>query len=130
MFPSAKRKPIPHIDIIAGNTGTYVPMLTFNNEPLVTLTDGLFLMLIVKTPMGETVLSKTLTGTETGIPIVFDFVPTDTIDVVPFKHYHYSIDLYSQDGQTEYHTVERGVFNLIPAIGNFRDIGTNTNEEE
>lgn len=123
MFPSAKRKPIPHIDLIAGNTGSYVPMLKFNDEPLITLTDGLFLMLIVKTPMGETVLSKTLAGTETGVPIVFDFTPNDTIDIAPYR-YSYSIDLYSGDGQTQYFTLERGVFRLHHSIGTYRDIET------
>ena len=123
MFPSAKRKPIPHIDLIAGNTGSYVPMLKFNDEPLMTLTDGLFLMLIVKTPMGETVLSKTLAGTETGVPIVFDFAPNDTIDIAPYR-YSYSIDLYSGDGQTQYFTLERGVFRLHHSIGTYRDIET------
>lgn len=129
MFPSAKRKPIPHIDLIAGNTGSYVPMLKFNDEPLITLTDGLFLMLIIKTPMGETVLSKTLAGTETGIPIVFDFVPTDTIDLAPYR-YSYSIDLYSGNGQDQYYTLERGIFRLHHSVGTYRDIENNKEKEE
>ncbi len=128
MFPSAKKKPIPHIDLIAGNTGFYIPMLKFNDELLITLDEGLLLMLIVKTPMGETILSKTIVGSEDKVPIVFNFVPTDTIDLAPYR-YHYSIDLYSGDGQTEYHTLERGIFYLHHPVGTFRDIQTNEKEE-
>lgn len=124
MFPSPKLTPPPEIKLIAGNAGSYSPTLTYNDEPLKTLGEGYFLMLIVKTPMGETVLSQTLTGSVEGTPIVFEFEPTDTIHVAPFR-YSYSIDMYTGDGQSMYKTVERGVFHLQHPVGTYEDIETN-----
>ena len=123
MFPHAKIKPLSTIKIIQGNTGNYSPTLTYKNELLSILGEGVFLMLIIKTPMGETVLSKTLTGSGEGTAISFDFLPTDTIQLAPFK-YHYSIDLYVGDGQETYYTLERGIFDLMRPVGTFEDITT------
>lgn len=123
MFPRAKIKPLPTIQIIQGNTGNYSPSLTYDGQPLESLGEGFFLMLIIKTPMGETVLSKTLTGSGEGTAISFDFLPTDTIQLAPFK-YHYSIDLYVGDGQETYYTLERGIFDLMRPVGTFEDIRT------
>lgn len=121
MFPSPKLTPPPEIKLIAGNVGSYSPTLTYNDEPLETLGEGYFLMLIVKTSMGETVLSQTLTGSAEGTPIIFEFEPNDTIHVAPF-HYAYSIDIYTDDGTTLFQTLEKGVFNLQPPIGTYEDI--------
>ena len=125
MFSSPKFNPPPKIKIIQGNTDSYSPTLFYNDETLEKLDEGYFLMLIVKTPMGETVLSKTLIGSEEGTKIKFDFLPTDTINIVPFKHYSYSIDLYQGDGQTVYYTLEKGVFWLQNPVGTFEDIEIN-----
>ena len=94
MFPNPKAKCPKKISLIRGNTGSYFPSLSLNDEPLETLDEGFFIMLIVKTPMGETVLSKTIVGTSEGTPIMFEFLPTDTIDLAPF-HYSFSIDIYT-----------------------------------
>ena len=115
---------LPEIRFIRGNTYSYSPALQYDGQPLQTLGVGQFLMLIVKTPMGETVLSKTLTGSEDGTEIVFDFAPTDTIDLAPFG-YAYSIDLYEGSGQDFYVTTEKGVLNLLKDVGNFKDIEVN-----
>ena len=123
MFPHTKIKPPPTIKLIQGNTGAYSPALTYDGQPLESLGEGFFLMLIIKTPMGETVLSKTLTGSGEGTAISFDFLPTDTIQLAPFK-YHYSIDLYVGDGQETYYTLERGIFDLMRPVGTFEDITT------
>lgn len=112
---------LPEIRFIRGNTYSYSPALQYDGQPLQTLSAGQFLMLIVKTPMGETVLSKTLTGSEDGTDIVFDFAPTDTIDLAPFG-YAYSIDLYEGSGQELFQTLERGVLAIEKCIGNFQDI--------
>ena len=124
MFPNPKAKCPKKISLIRGNTGSYFPSLSLNDEPLETLGEGFFIMLIVKTPMGETVLSKTIVGTSEGTPIIFEFLPTDTIDLAPF-HYSFSIDIYTDNGQTFYKTLERGVFNLQPPVGTFKDIEAN-----
>ena len=116
---------LPEIRFIRGNTYSYSPVLQYNGQPLQSLSEGQFLMLIVKTPMGETVLSKTLTGSESGTEIVFDFAPTDTIDLAPFGGYSYSIDLYEGSGQSLYLTLEKGVLNLLKDVGNYKDIEVN-----
>ena len=116
---------LPEIRFIRGNTYSYSPVLQYNGQPLQSLSEGQFLMLIVKTPMGETVLSKTLTGSENGTEIVFDFAPTDTIDLAPFGGYSYSIDLYEGSGEDFYVTTEKGVFDLLKDVGNFKDIEVN-----
>lgn len=113
---------LPEIRFIRGNTYSYSPALQYDGQLLQTLGIGQFLMLIVKTPMGETVLSKTLTGSEEGTDIVFSFAPTDTIALAPFA-YSYSIDLYEDSGQEIFYTLEKGIFNLIKDVGNFTDIG-------
>lgn len=124
MFPSPKKTPPNEIKIIKGNNDIYFPSLFLNGEEVEKLGEGYFIMLIVKTPMGETVLSKTIVGSEEGTPIMFEFVPTDTIDLAPF-HYAYSIDIYTDDGQTFYKTLEKGVFILLHPIGTFKDIEVN-----
>ena len=121
MFPSPKAKRPKEISLIKGNMGNYFPSLTLNDQPLETLGEGFFIMLIVKTPMGETVLSKTIVGTQEGTAIMFEFLPTDTIDLAPFL-YSYSIDIYTDDGQTFYKTLEKGVFKLRHSVGTFKDI--------
>ena len=121
MFPSPKAKRPKEISLIRGNMSSYFPSLTLNDQPLETLGEGFFIMLIVKTPMGETVLSKTIVGTQEGTAIMFEFLPTDTIDLAPF-HYAYSIDIYTDSGQTFYKTLEKGVFKLRHSVGTFKDI--------
>lgn len=123
MFPSAKHIPPPTIKVYRGNTARIsFTDLKFNGEDKPTVLYGESILFIVKSPLGTTVLSKTLTGTdEKEIPIQFDLVPEDTINLcAPFK-YDYSISLY-MDGVTDFFTLERGVLLLKNPIGDINDI--------
>lgn len=112
---------IPEIDLIRGNTGSYSPALLLDDEPLETLGKGEFILFIVKSALGTTYLSRTLAGSVDGTPITFEFKPEDTIELSPFR-YEYSIDYYIGNGISTYYTLERGIFNLIPEVGNIKDI--------
>lgn len=118
-----KKTNLPKIAFIRGNKYTYTPTLTYNEQPLETLGENQFLLFIVKSYAGNTYLSKTLTGTADGTPIVFEFLPTDTIGLESHK-YLYSIDLYSDKYKEDFMTVEHGDFCLLPAIGTINDIET------
>lgn len=123
MFPSAKHIPPPTIKVFRGNTVTLTfSDLKFNGEDKPTVLSGESILFIVKSPMGTTVLSKTITGTDdTDIPIQFDLIPDDTIDLCsPFK-YQYSIDLYTNSGETFY-TLQKGDFVLMNSVGTISDI--------
>ena len=123
MFPSAKHIPPPTIKVYRGNTATIsFPDLKFNGEDKPTVLSGESILFIVKSPMGTTVLSKTITGTnDTDIPIQFDLIPDDTINLCsPFK-YQYSIDLYTNSGETFY-TLQKGDFVLMNSVGTISDI--------
>lgn len=129
MFPSSKIKPIPTIKLYRSNNCTLsFDNLKFNNEPKTTILYGESILFIVKSPMGTTVLSKTLTGVEgEELPITFDLVPEDTVDLcAPFK-YHFSLDLYnSENNQTDFYTLQRGDFILMDGVGTIYDIENNT----
>lgn len=125
MFPSPKRVPPPAIRLFRGNNAqiTFAD-LKYNGEDKTTISYGESILFIVKSPMGTTVLSKTLTGVEgEEVPIVFDLVPEDTVDLCsPFK-YRYSLDLYRTDGeQTVFYTLQKGDFVLREPIGTIYDI--------
>jgi hypothetical protein len=125
MFPSSKIKPIPTIKLYRSNSCTLsFDNLKFNNEPKTTISYGESILFIVKSPMGTTVLSKTLTGVEgEELPIQFDLIPEDTVDLcAPFK-YDYSVSLYT-DGVTDFFTLERGVILLRDPCGDINDIET------
>lgn len=125
MFPSAKKVPPPTIKLYRGNTASLTfTDLKFNDEDKTTILYGESILFIVKSPMGTTVLSKTLTGVEgKEIPITFDLVPEDTVDLcAPFK-YDYSVSLYT-DGVTDFFTLERGVILLRDPCGDINDIET------
>lgn len=127
MFPSSKIKPAPTIKIYRSNSCTLTfNNLIYNNEPKTTILYGESILFIVKSPMGTTVLSKTLTGVEgEELPIAFDLVPEDTVDLcAPFK-YHFSLDLYnSENNQTDFYTLQRGDFILMDGVGTIYDIET------
>lgn len=123
MFPSSKIKPAPTIKIYRSNSCTLTfNNLIYNNEPKTTILYGESILFIVKSPMGTTVLSKTLTGVEgEELPIQFDLIPEDTVDLcAPFK-YDYSIDLYTDNGET-FFTLQKGVFVLRNSCGTVKDI--------
>lgn len=123
MFPSAKHVPPPTIKVYRGNTARIsFPDLKFNGEDKPTVLYGESILFIVKSPMGTTVLSKTLTGVEgEEIPIQFDLIPEDTVDLyAPFK-YQYSVDLYTNGGET-FFTLQKGNFVLMDPIGTIADI--------
>lgn len=123
MFPSAKHVPPPTLKLYRGNTTTIsFPDLKFNGEDKSTVLYGESILFIVKSPMGTTVLSKTLTGVEgEELPIQFDLVPEDTVDLcAPFK-YQYSVDLYTNGGET-FFTLQKGNFVLVDPIGTIADI--------
>lgn len=123
MFPSAKHIPPPIIKVFRGNTVTLTfSDLKFSGEDKPTVLSGESILFIVKSPMGTTVLSKTITGTDdTDIPIQFDLIPDDTIDLCsPFK-YQYSIDLYTNNGET-FFTLQKGDFVLMNPVGTISDI--------
>lgn len=122
MFPSAKHIPPPIIKMYRGNTTTITfTDLKFNGEDKPTVLYGESILFIVKSPMGTTVLSKTITGAEgEEIPITFDLTPDDTINLcAPFK-YHYSVDLYTNNGETFY-TLQRGDLILREPVGDIYD---------
>ena len=123
MFPSAKHIPPPTIKLYRGNTAAIsFPDLRFNGEDKITVLSGESILFIVKSAYGTTVLSKTLTGTdEEELPIQFDLVPEDTVDLcAPFK-YQYSIDLYTNGGET-FFTLQKGNFVLMSGVGDVNDV--------
>lgn len=125
MFPSPKCVPPPTIRLFRGNNAriTFAD-LKFNGEDKTTISYGESILFIAKSPIGTTVLSKTLSGSEDEeIPIQFDLVPEDTVDLCsPFK-YRYSLDLYRTDGeQTVFYTLQKGDFVLREPIGTIYDI--------
>lgn len=129
MFPSAKHIPPPTIKVFRGNTVTLTfSDLKLNGEDKPTVLSGESILFIVKSPMGTTVLSKTLVGSdETETPIRFELTPSDTVDLfAPFK-YNYSIDLYTNNGET-FFTLQKGNFVLMKSIGTIYDINENTEE--
>lgn len=123
MFPSPKRVPPPTIRLFRGNNAriTFAD-LKFNGEDKTTIAYGESILFIVKSPIGTTVLSKTLTGIEgEEIPIQFDLVPEDTVDLCsPFK-YDYSVSLY-MNSVTDFYTLIKGIVLLENPIGDIRDI--------
>lgn len=127
MFPSPKRVPPPTIRLFRGNNAriTFTD-LKYNGEDKTTIAYGESILFIVKSPIGTTVLSKTLTGIEgEEIPIQFDLVPEDTVDLCsPFK-YRFSVDLYKTESQqTAFFTLLKGDFILREPIGTIYDIET------
>lgn len=128
MFPSPKHIPLPTIKMYRGNTFTIMfNDLKYNGEDKLTVLSGESILFIVKSPMGTTVLSKTLTGSdEEEIPIQFDLVPDDTVDLcAPFK-YDYSVDLYAGDpNDISFYTLQKGNFILLDGVGTTYDITTN-----
>lgn len=123
MFPSAKHIPPPTIKVFRGNTATLTfSDLKFNGEDKPTVLSGESILFIVKSPLGTTVLSKTLAGTDDEeIPIRFDLVPEDTVDLcAPFK-YQYSVDLYTNGGET-FFTLQKGNFVLMSGVGDVNDV--------
>lgn len=125
MFPSVKHIPPPTIKMYKSNNYTLAfDNLKFNGEDKPTVLSGESILFIVKSPLGTTVLSKTLTGTdEEKIPIQFDLAPEDTVDLcAPFK-YQYSVDLYTNNGET-FFTLQKGDFVLMDPIGTIEDIPT------
>ena len=123
MFPSAKHVSPPTLKLYRGNTTTIsFPDLKFNGEDKPTVLYGESILFIVKSPLGTTVLSKTLTGTdEKEVPIQFDLVPEDTVDLyAPFK-YQYSVDLYTNGGET-FFTLQKGDFVLMSGVGDVNDV--------
>ena len=125
MFPSAKKMSPPTIKLFRGNTSSLTfTDLKFNGEDKTTISYGESILFIVKSPMGTTVLSKTLTGVEgEEIPIQFELIPDDTVDLcAPFK-YDYSVSLFT-DGVTDFYTLERGVILLRDPCGDINDIDT------
>lgn len=123
MFPSPKRVPPPTIRLFRGNNAriTFAD-LKFNGEDKTTIAYGESILFIVKSPIGTTVLSKTLTGIEgEEIPIQFDLVPEDTVDLCsPFK-YDYSVSLY-MNNVTDFYTLIKGIVLLENPIGDIHDI--------
>lgn len=117
----AQKNPIPRLTLIRGNTVTIKPELTYKEEPLTSLSEGYSLLFIVKGATGETYLSKTLSGTEEGTPIIFEIKPEDTIDLAPY-HYLYSFDLFTGTEEPDFYTLQRGVFELTHEVGNINDI--------
>lgn len=129
MFPSAKHIPPPTIKVFRGNTVTLTfSDLKLNGEDKPTVLSGESILFIVKSPLGTTVLSRTLAGTDDEeIPIRFDLAPEDTVDLcAPFK-YQYSVDLYT-NGRETFFTLQKGDLVLMESIGTIYDIDTNTEE--
>ena len=123
MFPSAKHILPPIIKMYKSNNYTLAfDNLKFNGEDKLTVLSGESVLFIVKSPLGTTVLSKTLTGTdEEEIPIQFDLAPEDTVDLyAPFK-YQYSVDLYTNGGET-FFTLQKGNFVLMSGVGDVNDV--------
>ena len=131
MFPSPKLTPPPTIKVYRSNTATITfEGLKVNGEDKTTISNGESILLVVKSPMGTTVLSKTLVGVEgEEIPIQFELEPEDTLYMfAPFK-YHYSVDLYNSD-VSEFLTLQKGDFILEDPVGDINDIKKETNEQE
>lgn len=127
MFPSAKKVPSPTIKLYRGNTATLTfADLKFNGEDKTTISYGESILFIVKSPMGTTVLSKTLTGVEgEEIPIQFDLIPEDTVDLFSPFCYHFSLDFYlTEDDQIAFYTLQKGNFILQDPCGDINDIDT------
>lgn len=126
MFPSPKRVPPPEIKVYKSNTATInFDNLKFNDKSKTTLDDGESILFIVKSQLGNTVLSKTLVsdeGAET--PIQFDLVPDDTINLHAPYVYDYSISLFTR-GQEDFFTLQKGNFILMNPIGTILDIDNN-----
>lgn len=123
MFPSAKKVPLPTIMLYRGNTAVIsFKDLTFNGKDKPTVLSGESILFIVKSPMGTTVLSKTLIGADNEETLIqFDLAPEDTVDLcAPFK-YQYSVDLYTNGGET-FFTLQKGDFVLVDPIGTIADI--------
>ena len=123
MFPSPKRVPPPTIKAYRSNTTTITfEGLKFNGEDKTTISNGESILFIVKSPMGTTVLSKTLVGTEgEEAPIQFELEPEDTLTMFSPFIYHYSVDLYNSD-VSEFYTLQKGDFILEDGIGDVNDI--------
>ena len=127
MFPSAKRIPLPTIKMYRGNTYTITfDNLKFNGEDKSVISSGESILFIVKSIYGTTVLSKTLSDIDgEEIPIRFDLDPEDTLNMfAPFK-YKYSVDLYTNNGET-FFTLQKGDFVLIDGVGTIYDIEENS----
>lgn len=123
MFPSAKKVPPPTLKLFRGNTATLTfADLKFNGEDKPTILYGESILFIVKSPMGTTVLSKTLTGVEgEEIPIQFELIPEDTVGFcAPFR-YFYSVSLYT-NGADDFYTLQRGDLILREPVGDINDI--------
>lgn len=125
MFPSAKHIPPPTIKLYRGNTAAIsFPDLRFNGEDKITVLSGESILFIVKSAYGTTVLSKTISNIDSeAIPIQFELEPEDTINMfAPFK-YKYSVDLYTNNGET-FFTLQKGDFVLMDSVGTIEDIPT------
>ncbi len=123
MFPSPKRVPPPTIKIFKSNTTTITfEGLKFNGEDKTTISEGESILFIIKSPMGTTVLSKTLVGIEgEEIPIQFKLEPEDTLHIFAPFIYHYSLDLYGND-EGFFYTLQKGDVILEDPIGVITDI--------
>ena len=123
MFPSPKRVSPPVIKVYRSNTATITfERLQFNGEDKITVLSGESILFIVKSAYGTTVLSKTLSNIDgEAIPIQFELEPEDTLAMfAPFK-YKYSVDLYTNNGET-FFTLQKGDFVLMEPIGTIADI--------
>ena len=130
MFPSPKRVPLPTIKVYRSNTATITfEGLKVNGVDKTTIENGESILFIVKSPMGTTVLSKTLVGVEgEETPIQFELEPEDTLYMFAPFVYHYSVDLYNSD-VTEFITVQKGDFILMSGIGDINDIEKDNEEQ-
>ena len=127
MFPSPKRVPPPTIKVYRSNTATITfEGLKVNGVDKTTIENGESILFIVKSPMGTTVLSKTLVGVEgEETPIQFELEPEDTLYMFAPFVYHYSVDLYD-DLMTGFYTIQKGDFILMSGIGDINDISSNS----
>lgn len=126
MFPSPKRVPPPTIKILkSNNTIITFEGLKFNGEDKTTISERESILFIVKSPMGTTVLSKTLVGSE-GIetPIEFGLLPEETLHIFAPFVYHYSLDLY-RNSEGFFYTLQRGDVIIGDPIGTIEDINQN-----
>ena len=123
MFPSPKRVPPPTIKVYRSNTATITfEGLKVNGVDKTTIENGESILFIVKSPMGTTVLSKTLVGVEGGeTPIQFELEPEDTLYMFAPFLYHYSLDLYDND-EGFFYTLQKGDVILEDPIGVITDI--------
>ena len=126
MFPSPKRVPQPTIKVYRSNTTTITFQgLKINGVDKTTIENGESVLFIVKSPMGTTVLSKTLVGVEgEETPIQFELEPQDTLTLFAPFLYHYSLDLYD-NLMTGFYTIQKGDFVLEDPIGDINDINSN-----